>query len=86
MELFGGAKGPSKGKFSFIYHKKPSTLTPNEGAAVLSMGAHMADLEKLGVDPTKVHLILQFKETGHEMCVNLSREGGGAIGMGACGN
>jgi hypothetical protein len=73
VEIFGQKGEPPKGKFTLNLHKKPSTCTPNENAAAIGLSAHLADIEKLGVDPTKVHLILQFKETGHVMCLNLSR-------------
>lgn len=84
MEIFKGSGIPS-GKFQLHLHKKPSTTTPNEGAAAISMAAHLADLAKLGIDPTKVHLTLEFKETGHIQCMNLSR-GGGGIAVTACDN
>jgi len=84
MDLFNKGTAPS-GKFQLNLHKKPSTTTPNEGAAALSMAAHLADLAKLGIDPTKVHLTLEFKETGHVQCMSLSR-GGGDIAVTLCDN
>lgn len=84
MEIFNSGKVPS-GKFQLNLHKKPSTMTPNEGAAALSMAAHLADLTKLGIDPTKVHLTLEFKDTGHIQCMNLSR-GGGDVAVTSCDN
>lgn len=84
MELFKGGGAPN-GKFQLNLHKKPSSMTPNEGAAALSMAAHLSDLAKLGIDPTKVHLILEFKDTGHVQCMNLSR-GGGDVALTPCDN
>jgi hypothetical protein len=84
MDLFNKGAAPS-GKFQLNLHKKPSTTTPNEGAAAISMAAHLADLAKLGIDPTKVHLTLEFKETGHIQCVSLSR-GGEGIAVSSCNN
>lgn len=84
MDIFKSS-GPPGGKFQLNLHKKPSTTTPNEGAAALSMAAHLADLAKLGIDPTKVHLTLEFKETGHIQCMSLSR-GGGGIAVTPCNN
>jgi hypothetical protein len=60
-------------------------MTPNEGAAALSMAAHLADLAKLGIDPANVHLTLEFKDTGHVQCMNLSH-GGGDIAVTSCNN
>lgn len=82
MDLFNKGATPS-GKFQLNLHKKPSTMTPNGGAAALSMAAHLADLAKLGIDPTKVHLTLEFKDTGHVQCMNLSR-GDGDIAVTSC--
>lgn len=73
-ELFGSKK-PASGKYGLVYHKKPSTLTPNEGAAVLMVAAKISDISSVGVDPTKVHIVLEFKETGHVMCMSLSKDG-----------
>lgn len=80
-DLFGSQK-PASGKLALIYHKKPSTLTPTEGAAVLMVAAKVSDISKVGVDPTKVHIILEFKETGHVMCMSLSQDG--KTGLGEC--
>lgn len=82
MELF---KGGSSEKFQLHLHKKPSTLTAKEGAASLGMAAHLADLADLGIDPTKIHLTIEFKETGHIQCMSLSR-GGGDVAVVPCNN
>lgn len=83
MGLFKKDSAPS-GKFQLNLHKKPSTTTPNEGAAAISMAAHLADLAKLGIDPTKVHLTLEFKETGHVQCMSLSKGASGGIAVTSC--
>ncbi|MGH9317733.1 MAG: hypothetical protein ACRD1P_11590 [Thermoanaerobaculia bacterium] len=86
MEIFGNKGNPSKGKFTLNLHKKPSTCTPNENAAAMGLAAHLSDIEKLGVDPTKIHLTLQFKETGHIMCLSLSRGSQGDVAFTPCEN
>lgn len=83
MDLFN--KGANE-KFQLNLHQKPSTMTPNEGAAALSMAAHLADLSKLGVDPTKVHLTIEFKDTGHKQCMSLSKGTSGGIAVTSCNN
>lgn len=75
MEPTKDAEQKSPDKFALNLHKKPSLCNPNENAAAIGLAAHLADVEKLGLDPTKVHLILQFKDTGHTMCLNLDRNG-----------
>jgi hypothetical protein len=65
-------------KYSIALHKSPSELSANEGAVYLMMAGVLADAEKLGVDPTMIHLTLEFKATNHVMCLNLSK-GGGAV-------
>lgn len=82
MDLFG----KKKAKFTLALHKKPSECTPQEGAVYLMMAGVLADAEKLGVDPTKIHLVLQFKDTEHEMCLNLERGGTGEPMLGPCQN
>jgi len=77
---------PPSGKFQLNLHRKPSELTPEEGAASLAMAAHLAELAKLGVDPTQVHLKIEFKNTGHSMCMNLSKGGSGDVALTSCNN
>ena len=74
MELFGGKK---KEKFTLALHRHPEECTPPELAAVIGITSQLADFEKAGLDPTTVHLVFQFKKTGHAMCVNLERGGDG---------
>lgn len=81
MDLFGKKGKEPEGKFALNLHKKPTDCTPNEGAVSLMMAGVLADAEKLGVDPTKIHLILEFKDTKHTMCLNLSRGTGGDMSM-----
>jgi hypothetical protein len=86
MELFGFGKKKLKDKFSLAFHKEPATCTPNELAVAMTLSAHLAEVDALSVDPTKVHLILQFKDTGHTMCLNLVRGGDGRPTLEACKN
>lgn len=81
MELFGSKK---KEKFSLALHKDPSECTPPELAAVIGVTSQLADFEKVGLDPTSVHLVFQFKKTGHTMCVNLERGGDGKPSFTPC--
>lgn len=83
MDLFNKA---GKDKFQLNLHKKPSTMTPNEGAASLSMAAHLVDLAKLGIDPTKVHLRLEFTDTGHVQCMSVSKGTAGGVAVTSCNN
>lgn len=82
MDLFG--KKDKKPKLSIKLHKDPAALTPNEGAVYLLLAGALADVAKLGVDPTTVHLSLHFKSTKHEMCLNLDH--GTGISRDFCNN
>lgn len=82
MDLFG----KKKEKFTVNLHKKPSECTPKEGAVYLMMIGVLADAEKLGIDPTTIHLSLEFKETNHQMCMNLERGGTGGLSITECKN
>jgi hypothetical protein len=79
MELFDKKPQQPNGKYSINLHRQPSMLTPEEGAVYLMMAGVLAEAKKLGVDPTTIHLTLEFKATNHLMCLNLS-QGGPEIG------
>jgi len=75
QELFG-KKGdePAKGKFALILHKKPDDFSPNELACGMMMAGTLADAEKLDLDVEKIHLVIDFKDTGHTLCFNMTRD------------
>lgn len=72
-------------KYKLILHKSPETCTSGELASVLGLAPQLTKYELAGVDPTKVHLIFKFEDTGNEMCVSLEH-GEGEPSFSPCDN
>jgi hypothetical protein len=73
QDIFGRKPPADSGKFGMVLHKEPSSVTSPELATALMFAGVLADVKKLGLDPTKIHVQFIFKETGHVMCFNLDK-------------
>lgn len=75
QEIFG-KKGeePKNGKFALVLHKSPSDFSTKEMACGMMMAGVLADAEKLGLDVEKIHLMIDFKDTNHTLCFNMTRD------------
>lgn len=40
----------------------------------MMMAGVLADAEKLGLDVEKIHLVIDFKDTHHTLCFNMTRD------------
>jgi hypothetical protein len=73
QSLFGEMKEPDK-KFTLVFHKAPKHFSPPELALGMMVSAAVAESKKLGVDPEKVHVVIEFKESGHHLCFTLTTD------------
>lgn len=73
QDLFGKNQATPDGKYAIVLHKDPISVDTPEMAAALMFAGVLADVKKLGLDPTKIHAQFIFKETGHVMCFNLDK-------------
>lgn len=74
QDLFGRKPPmPNPGKYAIVLHKGPEAVSIPELSSALMFAGVLADVKALGIDPTKVHVQLTFKETGNVMCFNLDK-------------
>jgi len=69
----GKMAAPRKGEFDLVFHTEPSKATPPEMATAMLMASSLMLGEKLGVDPSTVHIEIKFTASDHRICFGLDR-------------
>ena len=57
-----------------VFQDDVDKFTPAELAVVMMSSACVAEAKKLGIDPTKIKVRLDFGETKRHMCFKLEKE------------
>ena len=70
----GKGKLVPSGGYALVFQDDVDKFTPAELAVVMMSSACVAEAKKLGIDPTKIKVRLDFGETKRHMCFKLEKE------------